>query len=178
MNKKIILASKSLVKKEALSKSLIQLIPSSHFDIVQIDADAEGSEPFGEDAIVGQILEEIKNIKVKQPDADFYIAMEGGVRETDAGMEEVAFVIVEDNKSRRSLSRSVSFPVPPEVAQKVREGMPFGDAVDQVYSTENIKGGQGFVGLLTNGVVNKEALYFQPIVVALSKFLKEGWFWE
>ena len=62
MNKKIILASKSLVKKEALSKALIQLIPSSHFDIVQIDADAEGSEPFGEDAIVGQILEEIKNL--------------------------------------------------------------------------------------------------------------------
>ncbi len=175
---KILLASKSKIKAETVRDAVALLFPNSILELVQHDVEDPGPEPFGNDAVINQIRKSIEKIQENDSDADFYIGMEGGVREYNGEMEEIAYVMVSDKTNRISLSQAVSFPIPPNVAQKVREGIPFATAVDELYSTKDIKNNQGFVGLLTNGVVDKKALYFQPTVVALSKFVKNEWFWK
>ena len=174
---KIVVASKSKIKLDVVISVLSKLIPNLQTEVIGIDLESDGAEPVGEKAILSQITEAIRKARKLHPDAEFYCGMEGGVEEKDHGMEEAAYVVIENkNGSNRSISRSVSFPIPPAVAKLVRNGIPFGDAVDKTYSTKNIKTGQGFVGLLTNGMVDKKALYIQPTAVAFSKFLKEAWF--
>ena len=174
--KKSVLTSTNRVKLEATKDAVAALIPGVDFEFISIDVEDSGSEPVGEKAVCDQIIKAIKKARDADHDATYYVGMEGGVRETDHGMEEVAYVIIEDVESRRSYSQSVSFPVPPNVADKVRKGISFAEAVDEVHSTKNIKTGQGFIGLLTNGIVDKKALYFQPLAVAFSRLLKGEWY--
>lgn len=174
--KKIILASDSKVKKDVVQEAFLKLFVGEQCEIVSIDLEKPGAEPFGEIATLNQISNSIRKMRSLEPKADFFISMEGGVREVNGNMDEVAYVVVEDQFGNTSVSQSVTFPIPPQVAYKVRQGVPFGDAVDQVYGTQNIKTGQGFVGLLTEGLVDKKALYLQPTIIALSKLIKREWF--
>lgn len=175
--KKIIIASTNKVKVEVVQTAVNSLFPNNDFEIVSMDAEVDGVEPFGEKALIEQIGEAINKSRKFDSTAYFYVAMEGGVIETVLGMEELACVVIEDNSARRSVSKSVSFPIPPKVAEQVRLGVPFAEAVDAIYGTKDIKTNGGFIGLLTDKVVDKKSLYLQPTVVALSKFLKSDWFW-
>ncbi|MEI6345825.1 MAG: DUF84 family protein [bacterium] len=173
---KIALASKSKTKEAVVVNSISKLFPGSTPIIKSFNFEDQGAEPVGEEALLEQIINSINKMKVEDSTADYFVAMEGGVRETVNGMEEISCVIIEDKGGRRSMSWGVTFPIPEVVAAKVREGAPLATAVDTTYSTDDIKHNGGFVSLLTNDAVNKMDLYFQPTVVALSKFLKKDWF--
>ncbi len=173
---KIIIASKSKVKASVVSDTVTQLFPGTEFEIVSVDADSDGPEPVGEEATLNQILTSIQKISDLQPGASFYVGMEGGVRETKLGMEEIAFVIVKDQSGQIAVSSSVSFPISENVAEKVRKGVPFADAVDQIHHTKDIKNNKGFIGLLTGNIIDKKSLYFQPTVVCFSKLIKSDWY--
>ncbi len=173
---KIALASKSKTKKAVVIDSISKLFPGATPVIESFDFEDQGAEPVGEEALLGQIIDSINKMKAEGATTDYLVAMEGGVRETVNGMEEISCVVIEDRDGRRSVSWGVTFPIPESVAVKVREGIPFATAVDSTYSTDDIKHNGGFVGLLTNDVVDKKNLYFQPTVVAFSRFLKKEWF--
>mgnify|MGYP002631596041 CR=1 FL=1 len=175
---KIVLTSISKIKESVVLESVKLLFPNEITELVKVDIETTGPEPTGEQATLGQISKALEKAKTLHPDASFYVGMEGGVRETDLGMEEIAYVVIENNSRQRSVSQAVSFPIPPEVAKMVRGGVVFAEAVNQTYATNDIKNNQGFIGLLTNQIVSKKALYFQPTVVAFSKYLKDGWFFE
>lgn len=174
--KKIILASGNKVKKAVVEEAFSKLLLNEQFEVVVLDLEKDGSEPFGKEATLNQIYEATKNIRSIESKADFYVAMEGGVEDSNGTMDEVAYVVIEDQVGNKAVSQSVTFPVPLKVADKVRQGISFGDAVDQVHGTKNIKTGQGFVGLLTDGLVDKKALYLQPTIIALSKLVKIEWY--
>jgi non-canonical (house-cleaning) NTP pyrophosphatase len=178
MNKKIVLASKSPLKKFVVEYVTKYFFKDDEFEIVQYDVEDKGPEPFTEAALLIQLQVALHKIKDLEPDAAYYIVMEGGVREMDNELEEISCVIIEDASGRQSKSWSTSFPIPEEVAKKVQKGMPFADAVDAVYSTKDIKNNQGFIGLLTDNFVDKKMLYVQPTAVAFGKFLKSNWFWK
>lgn len=176
MNQKIILTSKSELKGQVVLEAIKKVFPDTTFDLIQFDLEMNGPEPVGEKALISEITDHLKKARISDSTAAFYIAMEGGVQEGEDGTNEVAMVIVENNEGVRSISRAASFPVPPKIANKVKNGIPFADAVNEEYSTKDIKNTQGFVGLLTNGVVDKKALYLQPAIIAFSRYSKMEWF--
>lgn len=173
---KIALASKSKTKEAIVVDSVSKLFPSVTPIIELFNFEDQGAEPVGEEALLEQITNSINKMRVEGATTDYFVAMEGGVRETVNGMEEISCVIIENKDGRRSVSWGATFPIPEIVAAKVRKGVPFATAVDTTYSTDDIKHSGGFVSLLTNSIVNKKDLYFQPTVIAFSKFIKKDWF--
>jgi non-canonical (house-cleaning) NTP pyrophosphatase len=53
----------------------------------------------------------------------------------------------------------------------VRTGLELGDAMDRVAGTRDVKRGQGAVGLLTAGLINRQRAYEALITYALAPFL-------
>lgn len=178
MKNKIVLTSKSKIKLLVVEEALRNLFVNQDFNIVQFDIEDKGSEPVGEENLILQLQSSIKKAKELETDAVFYVAMEGGVKIVDEEMEEIAFVIVADSLGKQARSQAVSFPIPNEVAMKVKVGISFADAVNEVYATNDIKNNQGFVGLLTDNLIDKRSLYLQPTIIAFSKFVKSNWFWK
>jgi non-canonical (house-cleaning) NTP pyrophosphatase len=86
-----------------------------------------------------------------------------------------AWMVVSDSDNRRSEARSATLPLPPKVQALVASGLELGEANDRVFSTLNSKQGGGAYGLLTDGLMTRESIYTQTLILALIPFVHELW---
>jgi len=114
---------------------------------------------------------------------DFVVGLEGGVKEEHSTTTLPSslppslhcfawMVILEPCTSKMSAAKTASFPLPLPIAALVREGVELGEADDRVFGRTGSKEGEGIVGLLTGGVVDRANYYSQAIVLAMIPFLK------
>lgn len=108
------------------------------------------------------------------PEADYWVGIEGGVDEDTQGMYAFAWIYVVHRSGKCSQSKTGTFYLPPKVVTLIREGMELGHADDLVFQAQNSKQKGGSVGLLTQGIITREAYYQQAMVLALIPFLNES----
>jgi inosine/xanthosine triphosphatase len=114
------------------------------------------------------------NSKSIFPEADYWVGIEGGVAEDALGMNAFAWVYIENKSGKMGYSKTGVFYLPKAIADLVNSGIELGAADDQFFSKENSKQSGGSVGILTNGVLNREAYYQQAIILALIPIIKEN----
>ena len=105
------------------------------------------------------------------PDA-LGIAFEGGVVEGPGGaVRTCAWAAVATPDGRVHLGGSLAMPLPPALARRLRAGAELGPAVDALVGTTNIKHGEGAVGVLTAGLVDRQRAYEVILAYALAPLL-------
>jgi len=104
-------------------------------------------------------------------DADLGVGIEGGVVETADGMRTCAWAVVVARDDVAHVGGSLSMPLPDAVAALIRNGLELGHAIDQLVGTTNIKHGAGAVGILTEGLVNRQQAYETILAYALAPLL-------
>jgi inosine/xanthosine triphosphatase len=104
-------------------------------------------------------------------DAELGVGIEGGVVEDDEGLRTCAWAVVVGPDDREGVGGSLAMPLPPVVAELVRDGLELGDAMDRVAGTQDVKRGQGAVGLLTAGLIDRQRAYEALVTYALVPFL-------
>lgn len=104
-------------------------------------------------------------------DADLGIGIEGGVVETSDGMRTCAWAVVVARDGVPHVGGSLSMPLPDAVAALIRDGVELGHAIDRLIGTTNIKHGAGAVGILTDGLVNRQQAYETLVAYALAPLL-------
>ncbi len=114
--------------------------------------------------------------KTLVPEADYWVGIEGGVDEDSQGMYAFAWIYVLHQSGKSSQSKTGTFYLPPQVVALIREGMELGHADDLVFQAQNSKQQGGSVGLLTQGIITREAYYQQAMVLALIPFLNDSLF--
>ncbi|MDN5369655.1 MAG: inosine/xanthosine triphosphatase [Shewanella sp.] len=97
--------------------------------------------------------------------ADYYLAMEGGVDIVAAQAYTYAWVAIA-NQQQVCLSRSAHLPLPTRVYQALEQGQELGDVMDRMFNTVNIKQAGGAIGLLTHGHASRESTYTAALVMA------------
>lgn len=107
--------------------------------------------------------------RTAQPEAGYWIGIEGGCAESAGGLETFAWVVVLGREAS-GRSRTGTFLLPEEVAELVRGGMELGHADDTVFGRSNSKQEDGSVGLMTGGVIDRAAYYEHAVVLALIPF--------
>jgi inosine/xanthosine triphosphatase len=118
----------------------------------------------------------VSNARLNHPDADYWVGLEGGLDLFDGDLMAFAWMVVAGRDDRISETRSATLPLPPEVQKLVFAGMELGEANDRVFSTLNSKQGGGAYGLLTGGLMTRESIYTQTLILALIPFVHELWF--
>ena len=108
------------------------------------------------------------------PEADYWVGIEGGVDEDPQGMYAFAWIYVLHHSGKSSQSKTGTFYLPPSVVALIQDGMELGHADDLVFQAQNSKQKGGSVGLLTHGLITREAYYQQAMVLALIPFLNES----
>jgi inosine/xanthosine triphosphatase len=110
-------------------------------------------------------------------DAELGVGIEGGVVEDEQGLRTCAWAVVVGPDDREGVGGSLAMPLPPVVADLVRDGLELGDAMDRVAGTHDLKRGQGAVGILTGGLIDRQRAYEALITYALAPFLSPV-YWE
>ncbi len=102
--------------------------------------------------------------------ADLGVGFEGGVFETAQGLMTCAWCAVVGRDGTMGIGGGVSVLLPPAVAAAVRAGHELGTAIDRLAGAHNTKQGPGAVGILTNGLIDRQAAYEHMLVLALAPF--------
>jgi len=176
ISKQVIVASKNPVKIAAALGGFQAMFPTERHSVNGITVPSGVREqPFTDTETLQGALNRAKNSREQQPQADYWIGIEGGVEDTPdqiAGtLQSFAWVVIIDRKEGRiGKARTASFYQPEEVANLVRGGMELGHADDEVFGRINSKQKNGSVGLLTGDVIGRETYYLQAVILALIPF--------
>jgi inosine/xanthosine triphosphatase len=127
-------------------------------------------QPFGDDQTILGARSRAAAARLAL-DADFGVGIEGGCVETPDGMRTCAWAAVVDRSGRCGTGGSLAMPLPERVARLVRAGTELGHAMDALVGQHNTKQGAGAVGILTDGLVDRQRAYETLVAYALAPFL-------
>lgn len=168
---KVIIASKNPVKIAAVEGGFSKVFPDSNFEFVGISAKSEVSDqPMTDGETLLGAQNRIKNAKLIEPKADFWVSIEGGLEEISGKLEAFAYILV-NSKHKTGMSKTATFSLPQKVADLIYTGMELGDADDVVFGGTNSKQKNGSVGILTKDLITRTSFYDQSVILALIPFI-------
>ncbi len=103
--------------------------------------------------------------------ADFGVGIEGGIHEDAHGAWMCVWVAVVDRNGRESLASGIRLQLPEWLARRALAGEEVGTIVDSLVGSTNAHEDLGAIGLLTQGLVDRQAALEQALAAALAPFL-------
>ncbi len=166
----IAVGSSNPVKIGAVRAVLGRLVPGARIDSIAI-ASTVPDQPFGDEETIRGALARASGAR-DALGANVGVGIEGGVvEEPDGSMRTCAWAVIVDESGRMGTGGSLAMPLPDSVAAMIRGGMELGHAMDRVVGESNTKHGKGAVGILTGGLVDRQAAYEVLVTYALAPFL-------
>jgi inosine/xanthosine triphosphatase len=148
-----------------------QVFPAESFTVSGLSVPSGVSDqPMSDAETLQGAVNRADNARIAQPDADFWVGMEGGLElTTDGKFLGFAWIVVKGRECAGQ-SRTATFTLPDEVARLIRQGYELGHADDLVFQRSNSKQGTGSVGILTGDVITRTIYYQHAVVLALIPF--------
>lgn len=174
--KTVVVASTNPVKTEAVRRGFAAMFPEEEF-AVQALAVASGvsDQPSDDQETLMGADNRAQAARQAQPQADFWVGIEGGIENHGDGMMAFAWVVVLGGHVT-GRARTATFQLPPAIVQLVRQGVELGHADDIVFKRKNSKQKDGAIGILTDGVIDRTHYYEHAVVLALVPCKKEKLF--
>ena len=176
---KVVIVSKNPSKRSAVETGFKNAFPDQEIEYVCVSAPSEVSDqPKSDSETLLGARNRVFNAQKLSPDADYWVAIEGGLDEPQPGRWCVfAWVVISAASSRDkySSSRTASFPLPTELSEPAtRPGGELGPACDEFFRRKDVKKGQGAIGLLTNGAIPRDKNNSFAVHMALIPFINPG----
>ena len=178
MPKMLIVASKNPVKLEATQQGFQQTFPQESFQLIGVSVESGvPDQPLSSAETLQGATNRCHNAKSYQPNADYWIGIEGGVEMIEGGLQCFAWVVVQNQAGQMGRGKTGVFYLPDEVARLVQQGMELGHADDAVFGRENSKQQNGAIGLLTNDLIDRTSYYVHAVIMALIPFTNPDLHW-
>lgn len=170
--KKIVVASKNPVKVQSTLLGFQEMFNEDQFEAVGMSVPSGVSDqPMGDEETFQGAWNRAKGAQDAEPQADFWVGIEGGNIRQGEEMEVMAWVVVLHQKGMGK-ARSAGFFLPPKIVDLVNQGYELGHADDIVFGVDNSKQTSGSTGLLTDNVMNRIRFYVPTVILALIPFKK------
>ena len=169
--KKVVVASTNPVKINTAQIGFSQMFPEFQFDFSGVSVLSDvADQPMGAEETLNGARNRAENAKKAEPDADYWVGIEGGLDEREGKFEAFAWMVVENKGGKVGMGRTGSFFLPPKVAELIRQGKELGEADDIVFGMKNSKQSNGAVGILTGDVLTRTTFYVPALILALIPF--------
>jgi non-canonical (house-cleaning) NTP pyrophosphatase len=87
-------------------------------------------------------------------------------------MRTCAWAAIVDARGEQGVGGSLAMPLPASVAALIRDGLELGHAMDRLIGAHDTKRGAGAVGILTDGMVDRQRAYEVLVTYALAPFIR------
>jgi inosine/xanthosine triphosphatase len=167
----VVVASTNPVKLESARQGFAQVFSERTVNVTGVEVDSGVSDqPMNDMETLAGARNRAANACIAQPQAHFWVGIEGGVEEVAGTLQAFAWVVVE-SRDRRGRGRTGTFVLPDEVSILVHQGMELGHADDVVFKRDNSKQQNGSVGILTGDLIDRVTFYVPAVVLALIPFM-------
>ena len=169
--KKVIIASTNPVKITTTEIGFRKMFPEETFRFQGISAPSQVSDqPLSEEETLRGASNRVENVRAVSSDADYWVGIEGGLKELDGSMEAFAWIVIRSKTGKIGKGRTGAFILPSKVAELIKQGKELGDADDIVFGKTNSKQSNGAVGILTGDVLTRTTFYEPAVILALIPF--------
>lgn len=173
MKLKIVTASKSPVKIEAVKNAFQKVFPDFNFEMINISViSGVSDQPSDNNETILGAKNRAENALKKIKDSDFWIGIEGGIEKNKTGTEAFAWVYI-ISKTNTGRARTASFFLPKKITDLLEKGYELGDADDIVFNQKDSKKKTGAVGILTNDLISRAKYYSEAVILALIPFIND-----
>lgn len=167
---RIVVASKNPVKINATKLAFEKMFPGVTYSLDGINfPSGVADQPMTDNETLTGALNRATKARAAEPNADFWVGLEGGLEEKNNVMEVFAWIIVL-SKDKIGQSRTSTFELPEKIADLIRGGMELAHADDKVFGRANSGHENGSVGLMTSDVVTRTTYYEQAVILAFIPF--------
>ncbi len=168
--KRVAVGSTNPVKIGAVRAVMMSRWPDVNVEGVAV-ASTVSDQPFGDDETIRGAI--ARAIAARDAfGADVGVGIEGGVVEhADCIMRTCAWAAVVDASGKQGVGGSLAMQLPSDVARLIREGTELGHAMDRLVGAHDTKRGAGAVGILTDGMVDRQRAYEVLVMYALAPFV-------
>jgi inosine/xanthosine triphosphatase len=170
---KIIVGSTNPIKIAAAQAVFVRLDPDAEIANLAVESGVS-AQPWGDEETRAGAINRARAALAS--DAAFGVGFEGGLLETEYGLMTCAWCAVVDGAGRLGLGGGVNVLLPPAVAEAVRAGRELGEAMDQLTGEHNTKRRAGAVGILTDGLSNRQRAYEHMLALALAPFRQPAFY--
>lgn len=170
----LVIASINPVKVQAAVNGFRRLFPDAELNVVTVSVPSDvAHQPLSDEETLRGALNRSNNARRAQPQADYWIGIEGGVQTLNDEFAAFAWIVVR-SATLSGQARSGTFFLPPAVAELIRAGKELGEADDLVFGRSNSKQENGAVGILTGNVIDRTQLYEHAMILALIPFKNDS----
>ncbi len=166
---KVIVASENPIKIKAVLKSFNLFFKDNEIQGI-VSSSGVSEQPLTDQETLTGARNRVTEIRKKINDADFWVAIEGGIQAREQDLIAFAWVVVY-SAGKFGEARSASFVLPAKVSHLIAGGMELGTANDIVFNVDNSKQKAGAVGLLTHNRIDRVELYKHAVTLALIPFV-------
>lgn len=169
---RVVVASRNPAKLDAARRAFTDSFAGAAIEIVATAAESGVAEqPFGDTETRRGALNRARDAQRREPRADYWVGMEGGVETVDGAALAFAWMAVLGPGGRPGLARSATLPLPPAVHARLERGEELGAANDAEFGTVGSKRRGGAFALLSDGRFTREGVYAQTLCLALLPFV-------
>jgi inosine/xanthosine triphosphatase len=166
---RIAIGSTNPVKIAAAKAILSQVYPEAEFSALAV-ASGVPEQPWGDDETRSGARNRATNALVKT-EAQLGLGLEGGLIETTDGWMTCAWCAIVAADGRTGYGGGVHILLPPPVVAALRQHGELGPAMDALVDEHNTKQGRGAVGILTNGLIDRQTAYEHLVAMAIAPFV-------
>lgn len=166
---KIAVGSTNPTKVEAVRRILGRVYPGC--EVIGLNAPSGvADQPIGDEETRQGSLNRARAALIAG-EADLGLGLEGGVVFTPHGAFTMGWVAIMDRHGRVGLSQSPWLQLPPAVADAIQAGGELGPVMDQLTGEKDTKKHGGAVGVLTQGLFDRQTAWELSVACALAPFL-------
>ena len=169
---RVTIASLNPAKHSAVGDAFSLQFPAATITLHGVAVPSGVSDQPGSDLETRQgAIQRAQNARKAEPDADFWVGLEGGIDTFGEQLMAFAWMAVLDREGRLGTARTVTLPLPSAVRQMIDQGLELGEANDRVFGTVGSKHRGGAFGLLTDQRYTREGVYTEALELALLPFV-------
>jgi inosine/xanthosine triphosphatase len=166
---KVVVASENQVKINAVFQAFNEYFNDIEVEGVEVGSGVSVQPLTNNETLIGA-RNRVKELRKRINDADYWVAIEGGVQASEKGLSAFAWIVIY-SAGKFGEARTGSFILPQKVAHLIAGGLELGTANDIIFGVSNSKQNAGAVGLLTHNRVDRTELYRQAVILALIPFI-------
>jgi inosine/xanthosine triphosphatase len=174
---KVIIGSKNPVKIAAVKRAFTTCFPNEDIQYVdQETASGVADQPLTLEETMQGAINRAKN--ASNNDASYSVGLEGGiffqkVGGREEGIELSWACVLDCQTGRYQLASGPGFPVLPSILQHIHAGENLSDALEIEYKLVNAGAAKGYVGWLSDNIIDREDTCYEATCLALSAIVKE-----
>lgn len=169
--KTVIVASQNPVKIDTTHQGFTKMFPGESIQVKGLDVvSGVSNQPMSDNETFQGAINRAHNARDAKPNADYWVGIEGGLNETDKGVECFAWIVIVSKSGQIGKGKTGSFFLPQMIIALVKQGKELGEADDIVFNRSNSKQKSGSVGILTDDIITRTSYYEQAVIFALIPF--------